>query len=158
MSTFSYSIGGLSILRELPVRFDHHGHKLQRRVQVNGVPLDPIAHKVVAVRPFMVVDAIQVRLEATLEPPGSVVVFSAVVVEALIVILVVGAEQLAVVTLPVGCHRVAGVAAEAVHVKPVLLGLAFNAEVVVLHPVLVVVPVLHLNTQLVVTCKDKFSV
>lgn len=70
-------------------------------MEVNGVPLDAVADEVVVMGALVVVNAIQVGLEAALKPPGPVVMLGAVVIEAVVVVVVVGTEGLAVVTLPV---------------------------------------------------------
>ena len=71
------------------------------------VPLDAITDEVIPVCTAVVVDAIEVRLEATVEPPGPVVVLGTVVIETLVIVVVLGAEWLVVVGDPVCRQRVA---------------------------------------------------
>ena len=68
------------------VATDHHERAAQRRVRVNGVPLDAVADEVVAVRSTLVVDAVEMGLEAAGEPPGASVVTRAVVIETRVVV------------------------------------------------------------------------
>ena len=65
------------------------------------VPLDAIADEVIPVCTAVIVDAVQVRLETTVEPPRTVVMLGAVVIETLVVVVVMGAERLAVMRDPV---------------------------------------------------------
>ena len=70
-------------------------------MRMERVPLDAIADEVIPMCTAVVVDSVQVRLETTVEPPRTVVVLGAVVVEALVVVVVMRAERLAVVRDPV---------------------------------------------------------
>jgi len=53
---------------------------------MDAVPLDSVAHEVVAVLSALVVDSVEMRLEAAAEPPGAAVVRRAVVVETGVVV------------------------------------------------------------------------
>lgn len=77
---------------------------------VNGVPLDSVANKEVVVRALDVVDAVKVTLEALREPPAAPVVLSAAVVEATVVVAILGRELVTVVVVPRRRERVASVA------------------------------------------------
>ena len=72
-------------------RADHHADGLEGGVHVDGVPLDAVALEVVLVEALVVVLAVQVAVEAVVEPPGAVEVFGAAVVVAAVVIAVLGA-------------------------------------------------------------------
>ena len=91
------------------------------------------------------------RLVATFEPPGAMVMFGTVVIETVVVVSVSGAEWLVVVVLPVGRQGVAGVATVAVDMETVVIGLVGYTEVVVFRPEVLSFPVLHFNPQHVVT-------
>ena len=53
---------------------------------MDRVPLDSVADEVVLVRSVLVVDAVEVGLEAAVEPPSAAVVLSAVVIETSVVV------------------------------------------------------------------------
>ena len=55
-------------------------------MRVDRVPLDSVADEVVAVRSVLVVDTVEVRLEAAAEPPRPAVVLRAVVIETGVVV------------------------------------------------------------------------
>lgn len=58
---------------------------------MNGVPLYSVALEVVLVEALVVVLAVQVRVKAVVEPPGSVEVLGTAVVVAAIVVAILGA-------------------------------------------------------------------
>lgn len=120
---------------------------------MDRVPLDSVADEVVVVRSVLVVDAVEMRLEAAAEPPRPAIVLRTVVIETGVVVAVVSAELLSVVVVVPGRRqRVAGVSArhEAGDVQPEVVRLRRQPEVAVLGPVRLVVPRDHLNAQAII--------
>ena len=76
---------------QFPGGSNHHADGLERGVHVDGVPLNAVALEVVLVEALVVVLAVQVAVEAVVEPPGAVEVLGAAVVEAAVVVAVFGA-------------------------------------------------------------------
>lgn len=119
-------------------------------MMVDGVPLDSVTHKEVVVRALDVIDAVKVTLKALREPPATPVVLSAAVVEATVVVTILGRELVTVVVVPRRRERVASVATVTADVQPVAVALIRHPEVVVLGPEVLTSPVGHLNTQTIV--------
>lgn len=67
---------------------------------MNGIPLDAISHKIIAVSPLVVIFAVQMGLKTALKPPSALVMFGAVVIETSVVVSVKCAEWLPVVVFP----------------------------------------------------------
>ena len=97
-------------------RFNHHHDFFEGGVRVDRVPLDAVSDEIVVVRPLVVINAIKVGLETTLEPPGAVVVVGAVVIETIVIVTVFCAKHHRVVAVPRRCHGVSCVATVAMHV------------------------------------------
>ena len=114
------------------------------------VPLDAVAHEEVVVRSFQVVQPVQVRLKAALEPPGPAEGLCAVIIETDIIVPVSGAERHCVVVVPRRGKGVAGVAIVTADMQTIQISLALDPEVVILRPVILAIPVLHLDAQSVV--------
>ena len=100
MDCRSYVIADLDIAFGTVRWLDHHLRSLQRRILMHAVPLDAVPLEVVVVETLVVVLAVQVAVEAAVEPPGAVIVVSAAIVEATVVVSIFGAERHAVVVFP----------------------------------------------------------
>ena len=97
LDSIGYDIAGFG---DGLVGLDHHDGRFERGVGMDGVPLDAITDKIVIMRPLVIIDSVQMGLEAAAEPPGAVVVLGAVVIETVVIVLVLGAEGHAVMALP----------------------------------------------------------
>ena len=113
---------------------------------MNCIPLNTIPHEVVIMRAFLVVDAIEMRVKTTLEPPGSLIVLRTVVVKPLVVVLVTCTERHVVMTLPFGGHGISRVAAVTMDMQTIIPVLVVDTEVLILGPVVPVPPVGHFDS------------
>ena len=123
--------------------FNHHSHVFKRRVHMDAVPLYSVSHEIVTVNTSLVIYAIQVRFKTTFKPPCTVVVFSTIVVNTIVIISVLRAERLVVVVFPVWCKRVTRISMVTMNVKPEVVVFSWNPEVVIFREVFMAFPIHH---------------